>query len=96
MQHFVEDWYSIIDTNFQIQGGEIDIIMEKDGWLFFVEVKVVDGLDELVGHITKGKIAALRRSIDQFVYRKHLKPATMRLLFVYVKNYRIYSIHEFE
>jgi hypothetical protein len=61
-----------------------------------VEVKVVDGLDELVGHITNRKIVALRRSIDQYIYRKHIQPSAIRLFLVYVKNYRIYSIHEFE
>lgn len=85
-----------METNFQIQWGEIDIIMSKDKWLFFVEVKLVDWLDELVGHITHKKILALRRSIDQYIYRRALLSSTIRLLFVYVKNYCIYSIHEFE
>lgn len=31
--------YKILDTNFFIRGGELDIIAQKDGYIVFVEVK---------------------------------------------------------
>ena len=31
--------YKILDNNYNIRGGEIDIIAEKDGYVVFVEVK---------------------------------------------------------
>ena len=34
-----EHGYSIIERNFRIRGGEIDIIAQKDDFLVFVEVK---------------------------------------------------------
>lgn len=35
--------YKILDRNFRIRGGEIDIIAEKDGIIAFVEVKARSG-----------------------------------------------------
>lgn len=35
----LEHGYSIIERNFRIRGGEIDIIAQKDDFLVFVEVK---------------------------------------------------------
>jgi len=31
--------YKIIDTNYFVRGGEIDIIAQKDGYVVFIEVK---------------------------------------------------------
>ncbi len=38
-KHLEEKGYKILETNFQIRGGEIDIIAEKGDMLSFVEVK---------------------------------------------------------
>ena len=39
-QQFLEQkGYEIIQKNYRIQGGEIDLITRKDGWLIFFEVK---------------------------------------------------------
>ncbi|HLG25606.1 MAG TPA: YraN family protein, partial [Candidatus Gracilibacteria bacterium] len=35
--------YRLMERNFRIRGGEIDLIMEKDGILVFVEVKLRQG-----------------------------------------------------
>lgn len=34
-----QKWYRILYKNYTVQGGEIDLIAEKDGILVFVEVK---------------------------------------------------------
>jgi Holliday junction resolvase-like predicted endonuclease len=37
-----------LDTNYTIPNGEIDIVVQKDGLIVFVEVKVVDEMDDLM------------------------------------------------
>lgn len=37
--YLLERGYEFIGANFEIDIGEIDLIMAKDGWLVFVEVK---------------------------------------------------------
>lgn len=38
-KHLKKKGYKIIDTNYFVRGGEIDIIAHKDGYVVFVEVK---------------------------------------------------------
>ncbi len=37
--YFLERGYRLVDRNFRSGPGEIDLILEKDGYLVFVEVK---------------------------------------------------------
>lgn len=39
MRHLTGKGYNLVARNYFIRGGEIDLIMEKDGILIFVEVK---------------------------------------------------------
>ena len=38
-KHLRKNKYKILETNYNIRGGEIDIIAEKDGYIVFIEVK---------------------------------------------------------
>ena len=42
-KHLKKNKYKILDNNYSIRGGEIDIIAEKDGYVVFVEVKTRSG-----------------------------------------------------
>ena len=53
--------YKIIDTNYFVRGGEIDIIAQKDGYVVFVEVKTRTSNDfgtpvEAVGYTKQQRI----------------------------------------
>jgi Holliday junction resolvase-like predicted endonuclease len=37
-----------LETNYTIPGGELDVIAQKNGEIVFVEVKVVDYVDDLM------------------------------------------------
>lgn len=39
VKHLKKHGYKILQTNFLVRGGEIDIVAEKDGYTVFVEVK---------------------------------------------------------
>jgi Holliday junction resolvase-like predicted endonuclease len=38
----------VLDTNYTIPNGEIDIVVQKNGEIVFVEVKIVDEIDDLM------------------------------------------------
>ncbi|WP_028504586.1 YraN family protein [Ruminococcus sp. FC2018] len=67
----VRNGYKILDRNYTVRGGEIDIIASKDGTIAFVEVKTrrQDPLQEGEQAITPAKkkhiIAAAQRYIDE-------------------------------
>ena len=42
-RHLERSGYSILETNYRANGGEIDLVAEKDGALVFVEVRTRTG-----------------------------------------------------
>ena len=73
--------YKIIEQNFRIRGGEIDIICAKAGTLVFVEVKT--RTQTLGGNpedaITPGKIYHLRQAIYTYVSSKPIHYKAIRI-----------------
>lgn len=40
LQYLLTKGYTLLDRNYHIQGGEIDLILQKNDIIFFVEVKL--------------------------------------------------------
>ena len=78
IHYLIEKNYTIIETNWRIKAGEIDIIAEKDDLLIFVEVKT----------IPKGNSDTLAALLDVRKQEKILKTAKY-----YLQNNRQYSKH---
>lgn len=67
---FLEDkWFKIINKNFTIRGGEIDIIAIKDNIVSFVEVKGSSKSMDFHNYITKKKIEALKRTAETRIHK---------------------------
>jgi Holliday junction resolvase-like predicted endonuclease len=62
--------------------------------LVFVEVKVVDNVDDLYQYITKNKLNYLQKTIDSFLQIFEEDYEIIRLDVVFVKNQEIYKIYE--
>lgn len=53
--------WEILARNFRAEGGEIDVVARRDGWLRFVEVKLRDAADPLADEsIPSSKRSRLR------------------------------------
>lgn len=92
-EFYIDKWYDILDTNYTIRWWEIDIIAKKDNQIVFIEVKVVDWVDDISGYITPKKIKHLEYSIQVYLHRKGLKNK-IRLDVVFIKNNKILDIFE--
>lgn len=72
--HLVRWGYRIIERNFTIRGGEIDIICEKDGMYYFVEVKYRTNTH--FGHpletITSAKLEKLEYTMMTYCHEKSI------------------------
>lgn len=68
--YLLKNGYQILDTNFRIRQGEIDIIAAKNKTLVFVEVKLKNnfspGLPEEM--ITPQKIKQIKRTAEYFLF----------------------------
>jgi len=63
--------FQIIDRNFTLRGGEIDIIAIKDEVLHFVEVKSGSSYDPLY-NITPKKLQHVINTAQRFMQKKQL------------------------
>ena len=72
--------YQILKRNWQIRGGELDIVAQKDGVLVFIEVKAryshEFGLP--IESITYSKTRFLRRSAQIYMHQYHLEKMQSR------------------
>ncbi len=76
--------FKIVDRNFYTRFGEIDIIAEKDGILYFVEVRGSRGSIDPSESITSKKKRNLKRAISLYLSKSKLYPREYRTLFVSV------------
>ena len=93
IEHYKYKWYEVLDTNYTIQNGEIDIVAQKDGEIVFVEAKVVDEIDDLMWYIKPSKLRYLERTIQNYMHKKNLDFA-IRLDVAFVKNNNILEVFE--
>ena len=66
-KHYESLWYTILDRNYTFSDGELDIVAIKWDCLTFVEVKVVDHIQDIDGYVTTKKIGFLKRAIDRYL-----------------------------
>jgi putative endonuclease len=93
LEYYEKNGYEILDTNYTIPWWEIDIIAQKNWEIAFVEVKVVDGMDDIAWYITPKKIMFLERTIQDYMYKKWLN-FQIRMDVVFLKNNEILEVYE--
>lgn len=91
--YYEERGYEILETNYTIPGGELDVIAQKNGEIVFVEVKVVDYIDDLMWYIKPQKLKFLEKTIQDYMYKKNLD-FDVRLDVAFVKNNSILEVFE--
>lgn len=93
LEHYQKNGYEVLDKNYTIPGWELDIIAKKNSTIVFVEVKVVDHIDDLMWYIKPQKLKFLERTIEDYMYKKNLD-LDVRLDVVFVKDNCIFNLFE--
>jgi len=93
LNHYLDNDYILVKKNYNKRGGELDLIFSKDNVTIFVEVKVVDYIDNLHNYLTKKKLKNLQKTIEAYL-RKHNIKTDLRFDVVFVKNYEILTVVE--
>lgn len=63
----VQDGWSVLARNWRAVGGELDLVVERDGALRFVEVKARAVGDDGLMALTPSKRAKLRRAAEAWL-----------------------------
>ena len=88
--------YRLLHKNFRIPGGEIDLIMQKDGILTFVEVKArsQNNFGSALESITRQKKRLLLRSIATYLVKcKVTIPWQLDVVTIRYQNNKAYITH---
>ncbi len=85
--------YNILGQNYTIKWWEIDIVAENEKEVVFIEVKVVDSLDDVAWCVNPKKISFLERSIEDYVAKQNIDK-DIRLDVVFVKDNTIIEAYE--
>ncbi|MEO6729249.1 MAG: YraN family protein [Candidatus Dojkabacteria bacterium] len=92
--------YELVERNFTVKGGEIDLIMSFEDFIVFVEVKSIYALSEfsVFNAISKKKKMFLKKTIDKWLLKNSLKQSPWRLDSIAIQKYpgNSYKIDHFE
>lgn len=63
--------YTILDRNYTVRGGELDIIAKEDNTLCFIEVKTRKSFDSpAAGAITNSKLSKILYAAEYYLHQK--------------------------
>lgn len=91
--HYQNIWHKLLEKNYTIPWGELDLIFEKEKKLTFVEVKVVDHIEDLQNYVTSKKIWHIKHTIAYYLL-EHPSDEEYTLDVVFVKDNSIFEIYE--
>lgn len=76
--------FILIQRNFYIKGGEIDLILKDRDFIVFVEVKSLNKNDDrdIFSTLTTTKKKRIQRSINQWLFKNNLQGVIWRFDFV--------------
>ncbi len=91
--YYLSKWYSLLAQNYTIKWWEIDLIFETAENLIFVEVKVIDYIDDIFDYITKKKLKFLSKTIISYLSANpSFKDYSLDVVFI--KNSDIFEVYE--
>lgn len=84
-KYYQDQWYIFIDKNYTIPWWELDLIFQKNNILTFVEVKVVNHIDDLQDYVTQKKLWHIKHTISYYLLN-HPTDMEYILDIVFVRN----------
>lgn len=92
-EYYQNAWHTLLAKKYKIQNGELDLIFENNELLTFVEVKVVDQMDDLFDYVTPKKLGTVKKTIERYLL-KHPTAKPYVLDVVFVRNNSILEVYE--
>jgi len=90
--HYQKEWYLLIEKKYTIKWWEIDLIFQKENKLIFVEVKVVNNIEDLQNYVTTKKLWHVKHTIAYYLLT-HPTDKEYVLDVVFVRNNAILHIY---
>ncbi|MCX6824100.1 MAG: YraN family protein [candidate division SR1 bacterium] len=92
-ENYQNQGYMLVEKNYTIPGGELDLIFQKNNILTFVEVKVIDHIDELQDYVTQKKLGHVKHTINYYLLT-HPTDKEYTLDVVFVRDNSIFEVYK--
>lgn len=92
-KYYESKWYVVVAKNYTIPWWEIDIVVENNQDLIFVEVKTINAIDDIDGYVTKKKIWLLDNTVQTYLM-KNPSNKDISIDAVFVKWNQIVEIYQ--
>lgn len=67
LQRYLDRGWHFVDANYTIRGGELDLIVENDEKIVFIEVKIINWIEDMHEYITRGKMGFVKRTVKWYL-----------------------------
>ena len=67
LQRYLDHGWNFVDANYTIRWWELDLIIENDEKIVFVEVKIINWIEDMHDYITRGKMGHVKRTIKRYL-----------------------------
>jgi putative endonuclease len=92
-EYYKQQWYILIERNYTIPWWELDLIFQKNDILTFVEVKVVDHINDLQNYVTDKKLWHVKHTITYYLLT-HPTDQEYTLDVVFVRDNSILEVYK--
>jgi len=92
-QYYQNQWYLLIERKYTIKWWELDLIFQKNNILTFVEVKVVNHIDDLQDYVTPKKLWHVKHTIAYYLFN-HPTDKEYILDVVFVRDNSIVDVYK--
>ena len=92
LMHYQGLGYTLLERNYSFADGELDAIFTLGSDLVFVEVKVIDAIDDIDGYLHTKKLGFLKRAIENYL-TQHPSTQDISLDVVFVQGNRIVELY---
>ena len=91
--YYQDLWYTLIERKYTISWWELDLIFHKNNRLTFVEVKVVNHIEDLQNYVTSKKLWHVKHTIEYYLLN-HPTDQEYTLDVVFVRDNSILEVYE--
>jgi len=92
-KHYLARDYKLLHRNYTQRWWELDLIFTKNDMIIFVEVKVVNNIDDLCDYVSAQKAKNLQKTIEAYL-RKYNIDSDVRVDIAFVKGNAICELME--
>ena len=85
-EFFRKRGFTVLERNYRRLSGEIDLVLEKDGVIYFVEVKIQNDTFRAEDRIDARKIERMRSTAEAYVADAGLGDTSVRFLLAVVSE----------